>query len=192
MGSQVTTKRGDDGESRAMSGDRYSKAHPIFEACGNVDTARARTASLRLHLLDANRDDADPIADFLFWLLHTYFLIGSHCNDPLNKHPEYRNRDLSKESLDRLETFQADLEKEVALPKFFIVAASTNLAAECDILCTDVRHLERSIVALKESIPEFDGTVLLPFVNRLSDTLFMLARKFEDGNHQAVDYGVLD
>lgn len=192
MASQVTTKNGDEGESRAMSGDRYPKSHPIFDACGNVDAARARTASLRLAVLDSGRDDAESIAEFLFWLLHAYFLIGSHTNDPTDKHPEYRNRDLGPKHLEYLETYQAKLEKDVRLPKFFIAGASTLLAAECDVLCTDVRRLERSIVALKEAVSEFDVAVILPFVNRLSDTLFMLARRLEDGNHQAVDYSVLD
>ena len=157
-----------------------------------MDAVRARTAALRLSVLDSGREDADSIGEFLFWLLHAYFLIGSHTNDPNNKHPEYRNRDLDETHLERLESFQAALEKDVRLPEFFIAGASAPLAADCDILCTEVRRLERSIVALKETVPDFDTSVILPFVNRLSDTLFMLARKLEDGDFQAVDYNVLD
>lgn len=192
MRSQVTTKRGDSGETRALSGDVYSKAHSIFAACGDVDAVRAGIAVLRLKLQRRDTEQATEANEFLFWLLHVCFLVGSQCNDPLNKKPEYRNRDMGGKELERLEAFQAKLEEQVELPKYFIVSASNELAAMTDVLCTDVRRLERSIVLLKESVPEFEVGVLLAFVNRLSDTLFMMARWFENGIHIPVDYEVLD
>ena len=192
MGSMVTTKRGDGGESTTMSGDRYPKSHPIFRACGDVDSVRARTAALRLTVLESGRDDAQEMGEKLLWLLHVYFLIGSHCNDPEDKHPEYRNRNLSEVELERLEVWQAALEERTPLQKVFIVGASNRLAADTDILCTDVRRLERSVVELKEAVPAFDAEVVLKFINRLSDTLFVLARSFEDGKHLPVEYGTLD
>ncbi|MBN4046799.1 ATP:cob(I)alamin adenosyltransferase [bacterium AH-315-P07] len=192
MRSQVTTKRGDSGESTAMSGDTLSKSHAIFHACGMVDSVRAHAALLRLKVAASGRGDAKGVSEFLNWLIHTCFLIGSHCNDPHNKHPEYRNRELTQAFLDKLDAYQQDLESRVTLPKNFIAYASNELAAETDILCTEVRALERSIVGVKESEGVFDASVIIPFVNRLSDTLFMLARSFEDGNHTSVDYGVLD
>ena len=221
--SQVTTKRGDLGETVAISGEVYSKSHPIFAACGDLDAVRARIAELRLKLLLDSEYEAEFALDldldldpelalefesefvdkekieayteacfFLYWLLHVCFLIGAQCNDPLNRKPEYRNRDLAKVHLEKLEGFQEKLETEVTLPNFFIVSASNELAALSDLLCTDVRRLERSIVSLKEAVPEFDTTVLLPFVNRLSDTIFMLSRWLENGEHTPVDYAVLD
>ena len=41
MRSKVTTKRGDHGETTALSGQSYSKAHPIIACAGAVDEARA-------------------------------------------------------------------------------------------------------------------------------------------------------
>lgn len=192
MGSKVTTKRGDSGESTTMSGDRFSKAHPIFEACGDVDSVRAKTASLRLTVLDSGRPDANSVGERLLWLLHVYFLIGAQCNDPEDKHPEYRNRHLGDIELERLESWQAELEAVTPMDKVFIVGATNLLAAQTDILCTDVRRMERSIAALKSSVPSFDGEHILRFVNRLSDTLFVLARAFENGAHLPVTYERLD
>ena len=175
-----------------MSGDRFSKAHIIFETCGTIDAVRARLAQLRLAISSSKLDEANEVAEFLMWLIHTCFLIGSHCNDPQNKHPEYRNREFDKTFLEKLDAFQAELESHVTLPKNFIATASNDLAASTDVLCTEVRRLERRIVALNEHEPAFDPAHILPFVNRLSDTLFMLARSFEDGKHIPVDYGILD
>jgi cob(I)alamin adenosyltransferase len=192
MKSQVTTKRGDSGETRALSGEVFLKSHPIFASCGDVDAVRAGIAALRLKLQRRGTEQATEANEFLFWLLHVCFLVGSQCNDPLNKKPQYRNRDLSTKEMDTLEEFQAKLEAQVELPKYFIVSASNELAAMTDVLCTDVRRLERSIIILKESLPEFDVAIVLPFINRLSDTLFMLARWLENGIHTPVDYEVLD
>ena len=70
----------------------------------------------------------------------------------------------------------------------FIVSASNTLAAHVDALCATARSFERSLVALREAVPEFDAGVLLAFANRLSDYLYILARHLEDGNHLTVDY----
>ena len=93
--SPVTTKRGDAGETVTISGDRLPKSHPILEACGKIDTLRAQTALLRLRVVESKRADAEKVGESLLWLLHVYFLMGSQCNDPLDKHPEYRKQDLS-------------------------------------------------------------------------------------------------
>ncbi len=190
--SQVTTKRGDQGETTALSGHHYPKSHPIMECTGAVDELRAQTALSRLMLLESSEGNYADSAEFLWWLLHTYFLLGAACSDPTNRHPEYRKGDIGPEHLARLEAFQAQLEAHVALPKAFIVSAANARAAQLDIAATCVRRLERSLVRLKEAIPEFDTTHLFPFINRLSDTLFMLARHLDNGDYNTVDYDALD
>lgn len=192
MPSKVTTKRGDGGETTALSGDVYPKAHPVMECCGLVDSLRAHTALSRLQILESGREDAAELDEFLFWLLHTFFLIGTQCNDPLNKRREYHKEDISPKHLNELESAQADLEGRVDLERVFIASASNTLAAQVDVTCTVARDLERSIVALKKHYRDFDVEHILPFVNRLSDYLFILARHLEDGEHTALDYGVLD
>jgi ATP:cob(I)alamin adenosyltransferase len=125
------------------------------------------------------------------WLLHTYFIIGSACNDPENNHPEYRKADLSARHLQRLEAEQARIEDRVKLPRQFIVCASNVAAAQMDVTTTIARRFERALVRLKEAYPALDTTTLFPFANRLSDTLYMIARYLEDGSHQTVDYSIL-
>ena len=192
MHSQVTTRRGDKGETTALSGDSFPKSHPIMECVGSVDELRAHTALVRLRLLDEKPKDYERLADFLLWLLHAYFLIGAACSDPLNKHPEYRKRDIQPSDLAKLEAEQQWLEEQTPLPHSFIVSASNALSGQVDIACTVVRRLERNLVRLKEQVPEFQADDLFMFVNRLSDFLYMLARKIEHPTHVTVDYKVLD
>ena len=191
MRSQVTTKHGDKGRTVTISGDELSKSHPVIECCGDLDAARAETALCRLALLNSGRDDAKELAEFLFWLLHVYFLIGSQCNDPGNKHPEYRKEDIAAKHLAKLEEVQARFEAKARLPGTFVVSASNELAGRFDLLCTTVRRLERSVVRLRETVAEFDADAMLAFLNRLSDCLYMMARYLDDGLYTPLDYSVL-
>jgi cob(I)alamin adenosyltransferase len=191
MKSQVTTKQGDAGFSRAVSGDAYPKSHAIMECVGTLDELRAHTALARLRILEERPADHERLADLLLWLLHVYFLIGTACSDPLEKHPEYRKRNLAHADLERLEAAQQWLEEQTPLPRAFVVSASNTLAAQVDVTCTVARRLERNLVRLKEAVPEFAASEILMFINRLSDCLYMLARRLEHPNHIVVDYTTL-
>ena len=188
--SQVTSKRGDKGETTTLGGDDVSKAHPVIECCGCVDELRAYLALVRQQTLAQRPDDTESEA-FLLWLLHCCFAIGSQCSDPRNSHPEFRNAYIGDAHVKKLESFQQEIEDDVKLPKQFVVSASNELAARTDIATTIARRLERAIVRVKEIEPTFDCATMLVFVNRLSDTLYMLARKFDDGKQQTVDYTLL-
>jgi len=190
--SQVTTKRGDQGQTTTLGGDDVAKSHVVIECTGAVDELRAQTALARQTILHAKPEDWESVDTFLLWLLHTYFVIGTACSDPLNKHPEYRVVELGQKHIDALENYQARLEKRVTLPKQFIVSATNPAAAHMDVVTTIARRLERRVVRLKEAYPEFKAEEILVFLNRLSDTLFMLARLLDGGSYKTVDYGVLD
>jgi len=192
MKSQVTTKAGDQGETGTLGGDRFPKSHPIMECVGSLDELRVQTAMARLLIIEKNREDGREIVDFLFWLLHVYFLIGSACSDPFDRHPEYRRGRVSRTHLDKLEAFQQRIEEQTPLPPAFVVSPASLLAAQFDLVCTHVRRLERALVRLKETIPEFDASDILAFVNRLSDSMYMLARCVEKPVHCTIDYDVLD
>jgi len=191
MKSQITTKRGDGGTAFALDGDTYSKAHVIMECVGCVDELRAHTALLRLQIIKERPHDYKVLEDFLFWLLHAFFLIGSACSDPTEKHHEYHRRTLCPKDIQELEDEQERLERQTKLSKRFVVSASNPLAAQADITVAIARRLERNAVRLKEAVPEFDATHILSFVNRLSDYLYVLARTLDAGTQLGVDYDIL-
>ncbi len=192
MKSQITTKRGDAGETRGLDGGTYWKTHPIVEAGGTLDELRAHLALCRQLMPDADARDTARTSDFLLWLLEVCFHMGAQISDPRNERPQYRKGDVAPRHLARLEAEQAWLEAEVKLPRAFIVSAANTVAAHLDVACTVARRFERRLVALKLAVPEFDATHLLAFANRLSDYLFMLARFVDGGEYQTVDYNCLD
>ncbi len=192
MKSRVTSKKGDTGTTRTLAGDVVPKSFIAIECSGRLDALRAHTALVRLQIIESKADDSEARAEFLFWLLHAYFLLGTQINDPENKHPEYRKEELGEKHLERLEAEQERLETRLELPRAFIVSASAPLSAHVDFTTTLARDLERSLVRLKEAIPKFETARIFPFINRLSDFFFVLARHLEHGKHLPVDYGALD
>lgn len=176
MNSKITTRQGDGGAATALSGETVSKSHPIMQCVGAVDEIRANMALLRLHILEQNTPDANELGDFLEWLLQTLFIIGAQCSDP--EGTVYKEK-LEKKHLDMLEAEQARLEKRTKLPDEFILTASTIPAAHADVTCTVARSLERTFTSLTEAIPDMEPGVIPPFLNRLSDYLFILARHLD-------------
>jgi len=190
MTSRVTTGHGDGGFSRTLGGDSLPKSHPVMEAVGAVDELRAQVALLRQMLLREHPEDHDS-AELLRWIMVASFPIGTECSDPARAKPTYRAVELTQANLARLEQAQARMEAAIEWPNAFICGAGTVLAAQADIAAISARTLERRIVALRADYPDFAGDVILPFVNRLSDTLYVLARYLEGGQHDPVDYGLL-
>lgn len=186
-----TTKQGDNGTTRLISGERVSKAHPAVVATGELDTFRAMLAEARLMILESGAPDAEAHADFLWWLLHACFVIGTEVNDPSRLKPEYRVKEINETFIARIEAEQARLEATLQLPRAFIVSASTLLSARIDILATQARKLERTVVELSAAVPEFQSAQLMVFVNRISDYLCALSRALEQGSHLPVDYRIL-
>jgi len=191
MKSFVTTKNGDGGTTRLISGEIVPKDHAAVVCTGVLDGFRADLALLRIDVLASGRDDAEDLGAFLFWLLHVCFLVGTEVNDPKRRHPEYRIDEVGEGHLSTLEARQAVIEAGLNIPRQFIVSATNRLAASTDCCATRTRDLERAIVALQREEPQFQSAHLLRFVNRLSDFLVVLARHLEDGHHRPVDYSVL-
>ena len=192
MNSRVTTKQGDAGHTRALSGDHYSKSHLIMECVGSVDELRAHTALARIMVLQERAREQERVANFLLWLMHTYFLVGTECSDPLVRRPEYRRCALASRHLTRLETEQMRMESRIDLGRAFIVSATNVVSAQIDVAATFARRLERNVVRLKEDYREFDAAMMMVFLNRLSDTLYILARYLDGPKLHAVDYAALD
>jgi len=186
--SQVTTKYGDGGMTRTLGGEKVPKTHPILQANGALDSLRARLARLRLMILERNPADAEELAAFLWWLLHVCFVAGAEISDPLWKHHAAHPGKIGPDYLAKLEGEQARLESITTLPHAFIVSASNLASAEADIAATVAREFERRLVAMHEALPEFACDDLLSFTNRLSDYLFILARRLDNGKYQTVDY----
>jgi len=163
-----------------------------MECVGSVDALRTHTAMLQLRLADVRLPDEKTINQFLSWLLHTFFVLGSFCSDPECKRPEYHTHLISAADLERLEKEQTRLESQIDLPRAFILSPSNLASAEAELARVAARTLERQLVRLQETLPEARMQPVLPYVNRLSDYFFILARHLDQGRFKTVDYTTLN
>jgi ATP:cob(I)alamin adenosyltransferase len=80
--------------------------------------------------------------------------------------------------LTTLESTLADLEGHIAMPREFVVPGETRLSAALEVARATLRRAERRIVSATRGSVDV-GEWLLPYVNRLADLLWVLARAAE-------------
>lgn len=167
MAFKIYTKTGDEGQTGLFGGMRLPKSHLRIEAYGTVDELNAYIGLLRDVLKnDGLKLDLKKIQDELF-------TIGARlASDPEKemKVPEVQNT-----AILRLEKAIDTMDSELPPLKNFILPGGHTTVSYCHIARCVCRRAERRVVALGlESSVE---PVILQFLNRLSDYLFVLGRK---------------
>ena len=167
--SMVYTRSGDKGTTSLVGGQRVSKADVRLESYGTVDELNSHIGLL-ISLLHNEHDQ-----EVLTHVQNLLFVVGS------NLATDQSNTELRQASVVHLEEIEA-LEHETdvidaSLPplRAFVLPGGCQASAQCHVCRTVCRRAERRILALCEQAevqPE-----LLQYVNRLSDYLFVLARK---------------
>jgi cob(I)alamin adenosyltransferase len=164
---KIYTRTGDDGTTGLLGPGRVSKADVRIEAYGTVDELNAAIGAVRV--LDAEGWLEPNLAAVQAQL----FQIGAElaAEDPAALATLDRIRDADVEKLEKwIDACEADLP---AL-KRFILPGGTALAASLHVARTLCRRAERRVVALAENRPVEPR--LVHYLNRLADTLFVLAR----------------
>jgi cob(I)alamin adenosyltransferase len=164
---KIYTRTGDRGETSLFSGDRARKDDPRVDAYGEIDELNAW-----LGLARASR--VDPALDpELVALQRDLFALGAQLADPADKlAPRVTKAVIDDDHILRLEQLIDRLETELPPLRRFILAGGTPAGAALHVARTVCRRAERRMVALDPPV----DPVLLRYVNRLSDLLFVLAR----------------
>ena len=184
--SAVATGKGDDGTTGLLyGGERIAKDDARAEAYGTIDEAVAALGLARAELgLKQQLDVVPPglagIADLILRLQRELFVVGAE----LATNPAAWDRLLdgttrvSAEMVEGIDALLRDLEAHVEMPREFIVPGESRTSAAIELARTILRRAERRAVALSRSglVP---GPYLLPYLNRLADLLWVLARAVE-------------
>ena len=169
---RIYTKTGDEGTTGLLYGGRVSKADPVTEAYGSVDEA---VAALGLARALCSRDD---VRSLVLHLQRELFVMGAD----LATNPDQRSKLAEGVSLAtpsmvaELEAHIDRLVAERALPAVFIVPGATPGSAALDVARVCVRRAERRTVEARDA-GRHVSDVVLRYLNRLSDLLFVLARR---------------
>jgi len=167
----ITTRGGDAGETSLGDGARVRKDALRVEAYGTVDEANAAIGVLRLH----TREDA--VADaMLARIQNDLFDIGADLCVPGEAGARLRVADTQSA---RLEAELAAMNGQMSALKSFVLPGGTPGAAAAHVARTVARRAERLVVAL--AAEEEVNPAVIRYLNRLSDHLFVLARRL-NGN----------
>ncbi len=175
---KIYTRRGDAGETGLIGATRVSKDDPRVEAYGNVDELNAVLGSV----IASDADDTlDP--ERLHLIQEDLFVIGARLAtaDPDRARRKGAIPELPPERVGELEAWIDELDAELVPLTAFILPGGSPLAARLQVARTVCRRAERAIIGLLSSQPDL-GELVVPYVNRLSDLLFTLARY---ANHRA-------
>jgi cob(I)alamin adenosyltransferase len=166
---KIYTRTGDKGKTGLFDGTRVSKADSRVEAYGAVD----ETSAL-LGVAAASTTDAE-LREILQDLQRDLFAVGAQLADP--KWGVKARKEKTRLSQSRVAELEALIDRaEAELPplKRFILPGGSPAGAVLHLARTVCRRAERRIVALAATVTV--SPVLLAYVNRLSDLLFVLAR----------------
>lgn len=164
---KIYTKTGDTGDTSLFDGTRVKKDDARVDAYGEVDEMNAWLGLARASGLDSALDTA------MVQIQRDLFALGAQLADPADKlATRITKAVIGDVDVHRLERLIDALDEEVPPLRRFILAGGTPAGAALHVARTVCRRAERRMVGLQ---PPVDA-VLLRYVNRLSDLLFVLAR----------------
>lgn len=165
---KIYTKTGDAGTTALLGGVRVGKSHLRLEAYGTLDELNSWMGLLRDFTINRERSGVlKEIQDMLFTL-------GSHLATAPGKNvrqlPSYNTGDIAV-----LEREIDAMEQDLPPLKNFILPGGHKEVSQCHIARCVCRRAERLAVSLHEHEPL--DPFILSYLNRLSDYLFVLARR---------------
>ena len=166
---KVYTKTGDKGETSIIGGIRVKKSCERLEAYGTVDEL-----SSHLGLLASMLPDGED-KDLIIRIQNNLFSVCSNLATDQSQTPLYDSAKLPDGEVEVLEHEVDNIMNLLPERQGFILPGGTQAAAQAHVCRTVCRRAERRIVALSEVAQISPETQ--QYINRLSDYLFVLAKK---------------
>jgi len=166
------SKKGDQGFTSLMGGQRVPKSGPRPEAYGTLDEA---SSALGMGRASAKKPRTGEI---LLAIQKDLLLLGAELATEPEDTPKFKYQ-IGAQHVEAAERLIDELQREVILKQEFIYPGGTFAAAAIDLGRTIIRRAERKAVGMVHekliSNPE-----VLRYLNRLADLLFVLARYEEN------------
>ena len=158
---KIITKTGDQGVTRLGDGSKVSKASPRMMAIGGIDELNTCIGILRAYI------DNTEIFEYLVIIQHQLLVSGSQLANS--------NRcSLQARHVEFLEDWAASLMLQLDPVQDFVLPGGSQAAAHCHMARVTCRRTERYLIAA--NLTEDYISVMMQYLNRLSDVLFILAR----------------
>ena len=171
---KIYTKNGDRGKTSLIGGRKVSKHDLQVEAYGSIDELNSFMGLLK----DYSKND--EINQVLFKVQLKLFTIGSIlAQENTSKNSAILEKlNISAKDTNFIELQIDKLEKKLPKLSKFIIPGGHKLVSYCHVSRSICRRAERKITKLSDSV-KLDSNIL-PYINRLSDFLFVLSRYFSN------------
>jgi cob(I)alamin adenosyltransferase len=165
---KIYTKTGDTGETSLFDNTRVSKADARVDAYGEVDELNACLGVARGAGVD------EEIATLIESLQKDLFALGARLADPSARiAPRVEKVVIGSDAVERLELTIDRLEATLPPLRRFILPGGSPAGAALHLARTICRRAERRVIGLGSGAVD---PILLVYMNRLSDLLFVMAR----------------
>ncbi|MGP4079768.1 cob(I)yrinic acid a,c-diamide adenosyltransferase [Pseudalkalibacillus sp. R45] len=165
---KIYTKSGDKGTTSLVYGDRVGKNDPRVEAYGTCDEANSMIGLGLSHLQDQNREWKAEFEKVVRRVQTVLFHVGAELATPVDKKVGWT---LEESDITYLEQAIDQWDEEVTPLKQFVLPGGSKAASAFHVARTVVRRAERQAVGIEKVNP-----LVLSYLNRLSDFLFVAAR----------------
>lgn len=165
---KVYTRTGDDGTTGLGSKRRVPKDSARIDAYGTVDELNSEIGAA----VAAGLDPA--LAEALARIQNDLFHLGSDLCIPEEDKARMNVPKIEQRHIDALERLMDRLSEELTPLENFVLPGGSPGAAQLHIARTVCRRAERKVIALRRKEPV--GPFTVPYLNRLSDALFVMAR----------------
>jgi cob(I)alamin adenosyltransferase len=179
---RIYTRTGDGGRTRLATGEPRPKNDPRVSAYGSVDETNACLGLARLHA------GADPLLDeILARVQNDLFDLGADLATPdAGEKLAFEPLRITAGQVARLEREIDAINAELEPLESFVLPAGSPLAAHLHLARTVCRRAEREAVALSGTAGEAVSGEAIQYLNRLSDLLFVAARRANDNGRRDV------
>ena len=165
---KIYTKTGDTGETSLFGKARVSKADARVDAYGEIDELNACLGAARAARLDAD------LTGLLEQIQCELFAVGARLADPSGKIAAHVEKvAVTEAEVTQLELMIDRLEEQLPPLRRFILPGGSNAGALLHLARTVCRRAERRVVSLG---PGAVDPIIIVYLNRLSDLLFVMAR----------------
>jgi len=163
------SKKGDQGETSLLTGERVSKASLRPEAYGTLDEASSALGLAKVFT------QSKAVEEMVTQVQEDLVILGAELSC---EGPSIQGYEILNSHIERLEDWIVRLQEEVPLPRRFVLPGGNPTSATLDLARTIVRRAERRAMRIHEA----GFTVreeIHAYLNRLADFLFTLARYAE-------------
>lgn len=170
---KIYTKTGDSGTTGLFAGPRVSKDHPRIQAYGTIDELNALMGVVDALMSHESGEPFNP-SDWIKEIQSDLFSIGAQLATPQAR--EHGMCLLTEARVDELEQWIDRVESHLPPLANFILPGGCRTSAMLHLARTVCRRAERDLVSLSHDESAENPGLLIVYLNRLSDLLFMLAR----------------